>query len=123
MSASLTTNNRQPTTMPQRRQPITHAEVEEVRRTGVLPLMTDPVKTGRTPYCENCAHWEKTSDPHMGICHNPASLGHNPMARFATDWLGEEVRRHRTGGLHTCPAHQGYEVLAGGRAGENLPTP
>lgn len=92
MSASLTTNNRQPTTMPQRRQPITHAEVEEVRRTGVLPLMTDPVKTGRTPYCSNCMHWEPERPwTGSGRCH--AQPGYS------------------TGSGYTCPAHQGYEVI------------
>lgn len=91
--------------MPQRRQPITHAEVEAVRRTGQLPLMTDPVKPGRAPHCHNCCHWEKTK-ARQGLCHHRPAKEKQHMGPLEMVYSVQF-----TGAQYTCPAHQGYEVI------------
>jgi hypothetical protein len=85
----------------QRRQPVSYAELQEVRRTGVFPTMGDPVAPGEKPYCHNCTHWSPQEDG-RGECMNKAARKH---ALFGDGMLGS-VKRLTTGGQCHCPEHE-----------------
>lgn len=88
----------------QRRQPITYAEVQEVKRTGKLPLMTDPVKPGSTPYCYTCAYWRpRGKDPRRAPCVNKLAKEEHWTAKL--EFPGKPGRM-TTGALASCDHHQ-----------------
>lgn len=86
----------------QRRQPVSYVELQEVLRTGVFPLLSDPVKPGVKPFCENCRHWVPAEDGHQGTCTNVDARKH---ALFGDGRLGG-IKRMRTGGSCHCPEHE-----------------
>lgn len=85
----------------QRRQPVSYAELQDVLRTGVFPVMGDPVVPGDKPYCLNCAHWNPLKDG-IGECMNKAARKH---ALFGDGMLGS-VKRLTTGDQCHCPEHE-----------------
>lgn len=88
----------------QRRQPVSYAELQEVQRTGVFPLMTDPVRPGAKPYCYNCTHWQQRTE-WQGTCHNKAAREHAPLAKIERI-NGSGILSYTTGGLCHCPLHE-----------------
>jgi len=86
----------------QRRQPVSYPELQEVLRTGSFPLMTDPVKPGKKPFCHNCVHW-KRRDGFVGTCRNKAA---REFALFAKlEYASEKPERYTTGSACVCPLH------------------